>query len=184
VANQIRGIETEYNGYLFRSRLEARWARFFTELGWQWTYEPFDLPGWIPDFLLHGKSRQILVEVKPVIEFPFDVAAKIDTAYPNGDALIVGTTPFLSRADHHLGWLRCDGCCDDGDVKQWEPAAFHIGSGVLGIHPIYGAFEDRINDFCDGDSGTFAYNADEIVRMFVDGKWAIACNTTRWEARR
>ena len=25
---EIKAIETEYNGYKFRSRLEARWARF------------------------------------------------------------------------------------------------------------------------------------------------------------
>ena len=29
----IKAIETEYNGYKFRSRLEARWAVFFDALG-------------------------------------------------------------------------------------------------------------------------------------------------------
>jgi len=35
----IKAIETEYNGYLFRSRLEARWAVFFDALGIDYEYE-------------------------------------------------------------------------------------------------------------------------------------------------
>ena len=30
---EIKAIETIYNGYKFRSRLEARWAVFFDEAG-------------------------------------------------------------------------------------------------------------------------------------------------------
>ena len=53
----IKAIETEYKGYRFRSRLEARWAVFFDALGVQWFYEHegFDLgkSGWyLPDFWL------------------------------------------------------------------------------------------------------------------------------------
>ena len=36
----MRPIETEYHGYRFRSRLEARWAVFFDALGVEWRYEP------------------------------------------------------------------------------------------------------------------------------------------------
>jgi len=35
-----KAIETEYNGYRFRSRLEARWAVFFDALGIDYEYEP------------------------------------------------------------------------------------------------------------------------------------------------
>lgn len=38
--NAPTAIETEYAGHLFRSRLEARWAVFFTALGIEWKYEP------------------------------------------------------------------------------------------------------------------------------------------------
>lgn len=37
--SSIQAIETTYNGYRFRSRLEARWAVFFDALGIQWKYE-------------------------------------------------------------------------------------------------------------------------------------------------
>ena len=41
----IKPIETVYNGYRFRSRLEARWAVFFDQLGIKNEYEKegFDL---------------------------------------------------------------------------------------------------------------------------------------------
>ena len=35
----IKAIETIYNGYRFRSRLEARWAVFFTEMNIKYKYE-------------------------------------------------------------------------------------------------------------------------------------------------
>jgi hypothetical protein len=65
----MEAIPTDYNGIRFRSRLEARWACFFDLLQWKWDYEPFDLRGWIPDFILYGKEEDILVEVKPFGEF-------------------------------------------------------------------------------------------------------------------
>ena len=51
----IKPIETHYNGYRFRSRLEARWAVFFDTLGIKYEYEPegFDLGDglyYLPDF--------------------------------------------------------------------------------------------------------------------------------------
>jgi hypothetical protein len=41
----IKSIETEYRGITYRSRLEARWATFFDDLGVMYEYEPqhFDL---------------------------------------------------------------------------------------------------------------------------------------------
>lgn len=62
----IKAIETCYNGYRFRSRLEARWAVFFDELGIKWTYEEegFDCDGvwYLPDFYL--PDYRCLFEVK------------------------------------------------------------------------------------------------------------------------
>ena len=55
---KLKVIETEYKGYKFRSRLEARWAVFFDACGVKWEYEPegFNLGDglyYLPDFLLH-----------------------------------------------------------------------------------------------------------------------------------
>ena len=50
--NSVHGIPSKYKGVWFRSRLEARWAAFFDRARWPWTYEPLELPGWIPDFAI------------------------------------------------------------------------------------------------------------------------------------
>ena len=54
----MKAIETEYKGYKFRSRLEAKWAVFFDACGVYWEYEPegYDFGNglyYLPDFLLH-----------------------------------------------------------------------------------------------------------------------------------
>lgn len=66
----IQAIQTDYAGCRFRSRLEARWAVFFDQIGMAWQYEPqgFDLAGerYLPDFFLPtaaGRSG-MWVEVK------------------------------------------------------------------------------------------------------------------------
>ena len=52
----IKSIETKYKGYRFRSRLEARWAVFFDEVGIKWEYEPegfqTSIGNYLPDFFL------------------------------------------------------------------------------------------------------------------------------------
>lgn len=61
----ITGIPTTYGGQQFRSTLEASWAAFFDELDWPWEYEPYDLDGYIPDFVLPFRDGPVLVEIKP-----------------------------------------------------------------------------------------------------------------------
>ena len=71
MAAELKPIQTRYKGYLFRSRMEARWAVFFDALSIHWEYEPegFEcengeryLPDfYLPSFDLHG----LYVEVKP-----------------------------------------------------------------------------------------------------------------------
>ncbi len=56
----IKAIQTQYKGYRFRSRLEARWAVFLDTIGARWEYEKegynlgaagYYLPDfWLPDF--------------------------------------------------------------------------------------------------------------------------------------
>lgn len=70
---QIKAIDTVYNGYRFRSRLEARWAVFFDTLGIEYEYEPegFDLgeAGWyLPDFYL--RKQNLWLEIKPLCDDP------------------------------------------------------------------------------------------------------------------
>ena len=67
----MNAIPTMYAGVQFRSRLEARWAAFFDLLDWKWEYEPIDLNGYIPDFLVTPPMDEpLLVEVKPLVMWP------------------------------------------------------------------------------------------------------------------
>jgi len=67
----IKPIETVYNGYRFRSRLEARWAVFFDAMGIKYEYEPegFEVDGekYLPDFYL--PEIETYVEIKRVDAF-------------------------------------------------------------------------------------------------------------------
>lgn len=70
----MKAIETVYNGYRFRSRLEARWAVFFDAMGIKYIYEPegFELElydndelitlRYLPDFYL--PEYKLFAEVK------------------------------------------------------------------------------------------------------------------------
>lgn len=66
----IKPIEIKAYGRRFRSRLEARWAVFFTEIGLSWEYEPegFDIDGlaYLPDFRVWTpQGMPAWYEVKP-----------------------------------------------------------------------------------------------------------------------
>ena len=97
----MKPIETEYKGYRFRSRLEARWARFFDACNVDWEYEPegYDLGDglyYLPDFLLHGVDGRdggdLYVEVKGQMT-ELD-ALKINRfAEQGGKVLVVGKIP-------------------------------------------------------------------------------------------
>lgn len=109
---KLKPIQTEYNGYLFRSRLEARWAVFFDACGIDYEYEPegYQLDNglmYLPDFLLHGvvgrDEGDLFVEVKGKMT---DLDAKkincfVDMGFPDTEylqksetgTLVVGAIP-------------------------------------------------------------------------------------------
>jgi hypothetical protein len=64
-----RGIPTWHEGVQFRSRGEARWAKFWDHLGIKWQYEPqgFDTDGhaYLPDFAVFAACGTLWVEIKP-----------------------------------------------------------------------------------------------------------------------
>jgi len=119
----MNAIPTRYNGVQFRSRLEARWAAMFDLLQWKWEYEPIDLDGYIPDFLVtfHDQLSSFLVEVKPLIWTrplsraaavePFSGARRkiVDSGW-NGESWIAGASlippidPLNKSRAIGLGW--------------------------------------------------------------------------------
>lgn len=89
----IKPIETVYNGYRFRSRLEARWAVFFDALGIKYEYESegYDLgeAGWyLPDFWL--PEIECFAEIKPKLFAPMELEKACRLP---GPCLILDGTP-------------------------------------------------------------------------------------------
>lgn len=137
-------IPTRYMGVQFRSRLEARWAAFFDLLGWPWDYEPIDLNGYIPDFIVKPPlDRDTLFEVKPITRWPCPVRGCIgcdererdsrevyDGAVDvvrrsgwSGPALLVGAS-FVheapTRLSHHGAWRIGDTIDISDDARVWS----------------------------------------------------------------
>lgn len=135
----IAAIPTIYRGRKYRSRLEARWAAFFDLLNWKHEYEPFDLGGWSPDFLLQGK---VLVEIKPVTTADVATCEKMFNALARlgryGDSLLLfGVAPqWDDRTSRpQVGWhspspLGDDAYpepdCDHFYADSIEPAFFKV----------------------------------------------------------
>ena len=80
---QHRAIETRYKGLRFPSRLTARFAIYFDQLGLEWVFEPegFDLPSghYLPDFHIGtyvpgGHTYGPWIKVKAVRPTEHDVA--------------------------------------------------------------------------------------------------------------
>ena len=101
-------VITEYGGATFRSRLEARWAAYFDRRGIAWEYEPARFDGWTPDFRLMLDGAHVYAEVKPVMEFPMDVAQRILNAGCDVDVLILGNGPRHAWRYRAGGWGSTD----------------------------------------------------------------------------
>lgn len=93
----IKPIETVYNGYRFRSRLEARWAVFFDALGWEYEYEAegYELEGvrYLPDFYFRSISGFVEIKGQSPKDEEKEKARLLSLGgfdvmilYPNGDA--------------------------------------------------------------------------------------------------
>ncbi len=69
----IKPIETKYNGFRFRSRLEARRAIFFDMIGLKYEYEVegFEMNGirYLPDFYIPSLDRWFEIKAKPLSKF-------------------------------------------------------------------------------------------------------------------
>lgn len=183
------GIPTEYRGYIFRSRLEAKWAAFFDLLGWRYEYESCDFDGWIPDFVIFG-AKPIYVEVKPVSDFPEDVAAKIDASGCEDETLIVGLTLIQENTSYspslYIGWLN-ENDTEQGWGMGWglAPLGRWIGNdsakkgdGRIGFCHYEGSYHDRITGAYDGGSHGQPISNEEVVEL-----WHKAANIVQWQPK-
>lgn len=107
----IRAIETEWNGYRFRSRTEARWAVFMDCLSVAYEYEVqgFELGGtrYLPDFWLPGD--QAWMEIKGTAPTPEeDKKAELLCEGTRFPVFIFVGAPWFNIAERHFMWCEDD----------------------------------------------------------------------------
>jgi hypothetical protein len=111
----------------------------FDALGWRWEYEPIDLNGYIPDFVLMFPAGRVLVEVKPrftVADLIAVAAEKIDQSGWHStnvnDALIVGATWNHSPNWPVAGALRQWG---SWAAAEWHTCTANMPTSVHNVRP-------------------------------------------------
>ncbi len=142
-------IETTYNGYRFRSRLEARWAVFYDKLGVLYEYEKqgYDLgdAGWyLPDYWLPKQKAWVEIKGRDILEYEEQQFCTL--AYYSQKAVFVfagDITPTIkahfAHPAHHpseaallrlcMSWVECLGC---GNIDIYsEESECHLCNGTL-----------------------------------------------------
>ena len=189
----MNAIPTKYAGVQFRSRLEARWAAVFDLLGWKWEYEPIDLDGYIPDFILQFE-QPLLVEVKPALaEADYHEAQhKIVASGWQGEAWIVGATLTTDCESAYAGYMRhpsfAPGVWWSAQI-EWIPDAAVIPTdqalhpaGHWSPHTVEGQWGCRVHRDCTRKIySSFARWNSPGKRVEILNVWREAGNITQWK---
>ena len=156
-----------YANVMMRSRTEARWAALFDALKWPWEYEPLDLNGYIPDFILPFDHGRLLVEVKSTEE-DIDIAkAKIEASGWEHEAVIV-----VSAATPEIGaFLELN-----TDAFTWSDAGlfFCLNCGRPSVHASSGSWACRLCGAGDGNAHVGHFDPAQA--------WADCGNRVQWRA--
>ena len=157
----MKAIPIKIDGIQFRSKLEGRWYLFMKKLGWNIIYEP-DIKGlnnWIPDFLIIGKDRKILVDVKPIdTEDDWEKhpdRIRIEESgiknLPQYELLILGTNLQLDGKNHMGVFYVREQYCDSekktefiGELSDSSDPVFSKVDGGYGFMDHQGGWHCRI----------------------------------------
>lgn len=177
VTYNIAAKPTYYEGVRFRSRLEATWAAFFDLLHWPWEYEPLDLKGWVPDFVLQG-VEPIAVEVKPIMafaDFPQDGFDKMNASGWTGRILITGTgLRSVGTWFSGVGWLADNRLLVEGKKAEWRDCLFTSFDGDRTRTDIATVPGER--GFIFGGEIATSQSTPVIMKKL----WNLASNKTAW----
>lgn len=183
----MKAIPTKYKGVRFRSRLEARWAVLFDLMQWPWEYEPIDLEGYIPDFILPFERGPVLVEVKPAfsLEALRSHAEKIMQTSWRKEALIVGAAiPITNEMDSRVFGVMADlhdwkeTCFNEENTTEWSPAESILCRKHEGI-----GFNDELMVWfcrvCGCGYKEAIWDDSELMSVW----WADAGNEVQWRGK-
>lgn len=205
----MNAIETTYKGYKFRSRLEAKWACMFDQLGWDWEYEPIDFNGYIPDFYVTFGMSNWYVEIKPAMhrnEF-LDALRKPHASRgplrPDIDAYTEWNEPLLVLGGKVKSGIHT--CCDKGIGLHGALEDTRFGGWIDDVEmhlvlcpvckrhvPVSGIGSwnmpcceppNGLGELVDGWPHKHWRWALPACEDFIDTAWAHAHNATKWARR-
>ena len=193
----IKAIETVYNGYRFRSRLEARWAVFFDAVGVQWKYEPegferapvcgpdSEVIRYLPDFHLPQTNTWVEIKGTPeaLIADGNKLAEMLDWGSPiPGIAgsyswdrrshfapglLVLGDIPYMSN-DLHLFPLVQHSKGLQRVYAAWVPSLTVISDPTMSLLSMVAGVENKSWQH-DSISGGDSWG--ELTTVSVESKW-------------
>lgn len=116
----MRPIETTYREVKFRSRLEARWARFFDAMEYAWLYERMpvilgDGTSYTPDFFL--PKQGCYIEVKPEWPTKLEIDKMRVAARERPLILVIGKPDFT---DYWMLFQASDGPDEKNVRLEWR----------------------------------------------------------------
>jgi hypothetical protein len=160
------GIPTIYNGRRYRSRLEAMYAAFFDRIEWPAFYEPVDLPGYCPDWIVDFQAGKLLIEVKGLDEELELAQMKIDRADWAGEAIVCPG----KLSNGIIGAFRES----DGPGWFWGTAElfFCISCGSVSVRCGEGSWRCRVCGIGGGNAHVGSYDPSE--------DWTWAANRVQW----
>lgn len=170
----VKAIDTIYNGYKFRSRLEARWAVYLDTIGISYEYEKegYDLDGvlYLPDFWLPQVNMFAEVKAEQLTEAELHKVKLLVEATKKACILLVG---LPAEQSYPIVWIT-----EEGEIEIGEPG---YGDVVLSMYHHYPINEHR---FYTSTGGT---TADDFSKngMFDDVPNAVqAAKSARFESAR
>ena len=152
---EIKPIETVYNGYRFRSRLEARWAVFFDALGIKYEYES---KGYEVDYGEHGTIKylpdfyfpywDVYGEVKPSKSKLYESEEKISCCIDYGSTPLSKGVLILGQIPYYKNWYEegCDGMIMPHFAFFWHESGVNSGMATI-LKSEYGTPQLIAGDF-------------------------------------
>lgn len=161
----------------------------FDKLGWKAEYEPAEINGYNPDFIIRCdspfyKTNSIIVEVKPSIMIDDSFLRKTHTKYGliNAHVLILDEMPFRKAAQPYrgvtlgVGWQACPG------DNEFDVLEFHM-KHTSDFGSQYMSFDGMVS----GQGGTAQRNWFASFEgrdyFYLIEKWKEAANEVMFEVK-
>ena len=174
----IKPIETIYNGYRFRSRLEARWAVFFDSVGIPYEYETegyvlSDGTMYLPDFYLPWFKAFVEVKRESLYYEEEEIAKrKLEMLFDSTDIDCIGMLCLGDPANKNVNVL-CNYSDEEGKGTSWFTGWFYEGAYYKNRSDIDGHDPDIANH----DSYNYTKH---WITLSCDTPYEAFCMTNHW----